>query len=174
MDNSIFDPLAATSDPTISANIASRAGQTNAQVANSYAAPAQEASRGLLNSHDNFNNGLSYGDQATSAAIKSRYLPQQNQAANQLKIDTMKNADADHIRNLQTATAAAGQEVELNKQKALLKWKIDQADKKARGAILGTTLGIVGGVVAGVYTGGTGAAAGYAAGQGIGQAAGGM
>ncbi len=167
-------PLAfeATASPAIAANVNQYAGQTNQGIANSYTQGGESAARGLLNAPSNFNSGLSYGDQATSAAIKARYLPQQNMAQSELKIDAMKNADADHLRNLQTATQAAGQEVEMNKQKAILKWKIDQQNKKARGAILGTTLGIVGGVVGGIYSGGTGAAAGYAAGQGVGNAVG--
>ena len=158
--------------PSITANINQNVGETNSQVQQSYEAPAQAASRGLLGVQNNMNQGLSYGDQATTAAIKSRYNGQNVFAQNQLNIDTMKAADADHLRNLGAATQAASQEVELNRQKAILQWNIDQQNKKARGQILGTTLGIVGGVVGGVYGGAAGAGAGYAVGSGVGNAVG--
>ncbi len=161
-----------TSDPSITAAVKEQVGQSNHDLANTYGQQAQTAGRGLLNSHDNFNNGLSYGDAATTAAIKGRYEQKYKQSENALSLDTMTKANADHIRNLQVATNAAGQEVEMNKQKAILKWKIQQAEKKARGAVVGNVLGIVGGVVGAVYGGPAGAGAGYALGQGVGTAAG--
>ncbi len=163
-----------TSDPSVAANVNQQANQTNHGIADSYTQGGVSAGRGLLNSPgtDKFNSGLSFGDQATTAAIKSRYSQQYDRGEGELKLEALKNAQSDHIRNLSVASQAAGQEVEMNKQKAILKWKIDQQNKKARGAILGTTLGIVGGVVAGVYTGGTGTAAGYAAGSAVGNAVG--
>ena len=161
-----------TSDPSITANVNHQVGQTTQGIANSYTHGAESAGRGLLNSSDNFNNGLSFGDKAQTAAIQSRYTQGYNRGESALNLEAIKNAQADHIRNLGVATQAAGQEVELNKQKAILRWKIEQQNKKARGAILGTTLGIVGGVVAGIYSGGTGAVAGYAAGNAAGQAIG--
>lgn len=171
IDPALPQDINESSAPSITANVNQQAGETNRDVSNTYNAGTSTA-RGLLNSPSNFNQGLSYGDSATTAAIKSRYQQQATVAQNQLSIDTMKQASSDHLRNLQTATAAAGQEVEQNRQKALLKWNIDQANKKARGAILGTTLGIIGGVVGGIYSGGAGAAAGYAAGSGVGNAVG--
>ncbi len=164
--------LDSTAAPSLTETIRNQASHTNQDIANSYTHDAQSAGRGLLNSSDNFNNGLSFGDKAQTAAIQSRYTNAYHRGESALSLDSIKNAQADHIRNLQTATSAAGQEVEMNKQKAILKWKIEQQNKKARGAILGTTLGIVGGVVAGIYSGGTGAAAGFAAGEGIGNAIG--
>ncbi len=164
--------LDSTSDPSIGANIASQASQTNQGLANSYSQGAESAGRGLLNSSDNFDKGLSFGDKAQTAAIQSRYTQSYNRGESALSLESLKNAQADHIRNLGVATQAAGQEVEMNRQKAILRWKIEQENKKARGAILGTTLGIVGGVVAGIYSGGTGAAAGYAAGNAAGNAIG--
>ncbi len=164
--------LESSADPNITASINEQAHQTNQGLANSYTQPAQAAGRGLLNSHDNFNNSLSFGDRATTTAIKSRYDQTYGRGESALSLESLKNAQSDHIRNLSVATQAAGQEVEMNKQKAILKWKIEQQNKKARGAILGTTLGIVGGVVAGIYSGGTGAAAGYAAGTAAGTAIG--
>lgn len=171
IDPNLPSTFTESSAPSITANVGQQVGESNRDVSNTYNA-GTSAAKGLLNSPSNFNSGLSYGDSATSAAIKSRYTQQSNVASNQLSIDTMKQASSDHLRNLQTATAAAGQEVEQNKQKALLKWSIDQANKKARGAILGTTLGIVGGVVGGIYSGGAGAGAGYAVGSGVGNAIG--
>ena len=165
---------------SITANVNTQANQTNQDIANQYTGDAKSAGRGLLNSTDNFNNGLSFGDKAQTQAIQSRYTQAYNRGESALSLDALKNAQSDHIRNLQIATQAAGQEVELNRQKAIMKWNIEQQNKKARGAILGTTLGIVGGVVGGVVgaygTAGVGtaagAAAGYAAGQGVGQAVG--
>ena len=165
--------LKETHDPSLAAFSNQQVGQSNQDVANSYGQGAMSAGRGLLNAPSNTNSSLSYGDQATTSAIQSRYQQKYTQNENALKLDVMKNAQNDHIRNLQSATAMAGQEVEQNRQKALLKWKIDQANKKARGAIVGETLGIVGGVVGGIYGGPAGAGAGYAAGSGIGNAVGG-
>ncbi len=173
MDLNQFDNnINSTADPSLRANVNEQVGQTNQNVADNYAQGAQSAGRGLLNSHDNFNSGLSYGDRATTAAIKSRYDRQYQQSENKLKLDVMKNAQSDHIRNLQVAGQAAGQEVALNKEKAILKWKKEQADKKARGQVIGTTLGIVGGVVGAIYGGPAGAGAGYALGSGVGSAVG--
>ncbi len=171
MDNSKYldDPSASAS---VTQNINNQVGHTNQQIADSYSQPAMAAGRGLLNSHDNFNNGLSFGDQATTAAIKSRYDKQYQQSESGLKLDMIKGAQADHVRNLQVATQAAGQEVAMNKEKAILKWKQEQAAKKARGQVIGTTLGIVGGVVGAIYGGPAGAGAGYALGSGVGSAVG--
>jgi hypothetical protein len=112
---------------------------------------------------------LDYGNNALTQAIQNRYSQGFNQNQAQLNTSIMQNADADHLQNLTVATNAASQEVELNRQKALLAWKIDQANKRARGQILGTTLGIVGGVVGGVAGGADGAMAGYKLGSGVGQ-----
>ncbi len=164
------------SSPAIDANVNGLVHQSNADLGNQYLSHTSEA-RGLLNQPNNFSSNLGYGDAATSEAIRSRASQPYLRQEGQLKLDVMQNAASDHIRQLQVASQAAGQEVEDNRQKAILRWKVDQANKKARGAVLGNVLGIVGGVVAGVYTAGTGAAAGaaagYAAGQGIGNAVGG-
>lgn len=172
MSDLSYDPnaLKETHDPSLAAFSNQQLGQSNQSVADSYGHDAMAAGRGLLNAPNNMNSSLSYGDQATTAAIRGRTQQNYTQNENGLKLDVMKGAQADHIRNLQSATAMAGQEVEQNRQKALLKWKIDQANKKARGAIVGTTLGIVGGVVGAYFGGPGGAAAGYAAGSGVGQA----
>ena len=171
-DDHIPENVSAEAAPSITANIQGQASQTNGQIANSYMNAGASGAKGLLNAPNNINGGLSYGDNATTAAIKSRMNSGNALNQGQLKVSTMQQADADHLRNLQTATQAAGQEVAMNKQKAILAWNIDQQNKKANGAILGTTLGIVGGVV-GAYAGGAGGAvAGYQAGQGVGNAVG--
>lgn len=160
-------------DPSITANINEQVGQTNHGIAAQYGSGMAQA-RGLLNQPDNYNQGISYGDKATSDAIRSRYSQGFHRHENELSTDIMKNASRDHIANLHVASQAAGQEVEDNRQKAILRWKVEQANKKARGAVLGNVLGIVGGVVGGIYGGGApGAMAGYAAGQGVGNAVGG-
>lgn len=163
-------------DPTatqeITDNVNRQAHMSNADVANDYN-QGISSGRGLLNQQAPINGSLAYGDKATSDAIRSRYMPQFNRAENELKLENMRNAQTDHLRNLQTATQAASEEVELNKQKALLKWKIEQANKKANGAIVGNVLGIIGGAVGAYFGGVGGAAAGYQAGQGVGNAVGG-
>ncbi len=161
-----------TSDPGITQSVNRQVGMSNADVAQDYGKDNNQA-RGLLTQPSNFNSGLSYGDQATSDAIRGRYMPTFNRQQSELKLENIKNAASDHIRNLQVATDAAGQEVQMNKQKAMLKWKIEQQERAARGAILGQTLGIVGGVVGAVYGGGVGGAAGYQAGNAAGNAIGG-
>lgn len=167
--------LKETHDPSLAAFSNEQVGQTNQAIANNYGGAAMAAGRGLLNTPNPTNSSLSYGDQATTSAIQSRYQQKYNQGEAQLKTDIMKSAESDHVRNLQVATDAAGKEVELNKQKALLKWKIDQANKKARGAVVGEVLGIVAGAATTYFSGGNVAAgaAAYQAGKGVGQSAGG-
>lgn len=159
-----------TSSPALGQALTNLGG-SNADLAKKYSAGSGEA-RGLLMNAPDSNSGLSYGDRAISDAIKSRSMREFNTSQNRLELETMKSAQTDHLRNLQVATQAASQEVEQNKQKAILRWKIDQANKASRGQVLGTTLGIVGGVVGAVYGGPAGAAAGYAAGSGVGSAVG--
>lgn len=167
--------LDATSTPAVGATVSHQAGMSNADVANNYNG-GLSAGRGLLNTSSGFNSGLSYGDKATSDAIRSRYMPQYNLKENELRLNNMRGAQEDHLRNLQTATQAASQEVEMNKQKAMLKWKIDEQNRAARGAILGNILGIAGGIggaaVAGPNGAAGGAMAGYQLGSGVGNMAG--
>lgn len=123
--------------------------------------------RGLLNAPDTFNQQLGYSN-PMSAAIKSRTQNDFNFKMKDLDSRTLRAASEDHIRNLSATTQAATQEVMQNRQKAMLREQIDQANKRARGQVLGTVLGIVGGI-GGAYAGPAGAAAGYAAGSGAGQ-----
>lgn len=129
--------------------------------------------RGLLNRPDTINKSLSYGDNATSNAIRSKYSHQYELSARELSTKTMAQAHSDQIKKLTVASQLADQEVQMNKDKALLRDKKKQADRKARGAVLGHVLGIVGGVVAGAYTMGTAAPAGFMAGEAAGNAIGG-
>lgn len=168
--------LEASSSPSVGAHINELAGDSTRAQAGRYTQDFPQA-RGLLSQPDTFGSSMAYGDKATSDAIRQRsglqpYLRQENQ----LKLDMLKNAGSDRLRALSAATTAASEEVQLNKQKSLLRWQIDQANKKARGAVLGNVLGIVGGVVGGVagaYAGGpAGAVAGAGAGASLGQGAG--
>lgn len=129
--------------------------------------------RGLLNRPDTMNQSLSYGNDATSNAIKQKYTQQYGLASRELSTKTMAQAHSDQVQKLTVASQLADQEVQMNKDKALLRDKKKQADRKARGAVLGHVLGIVGGVAAGVYTGGAGAPAGFMAGEAAGNAIGG-
>jgi len=158
-----------TATPAITDSIQHQGGMTNQGLANSYSSGGQ--GQGLLNAHSNFDSSLGFSN-PESDAIKSRYMPQFQRSEQQLSLDNIKGAQQDHIRNLQVATQAAGQEVELNKQKAILRNKIEQQNRAARGAVLGQTLGIVGGVVGAIYGGAPGAMAGYQLGSGAGNAIG--
>lgn len=165
-----------TSDPAISQHVSDLGHQTNADVARDYSAGGA-AAKGLL-TPDNYNTGLSYGDRATHAAIRSRYMQPAVQQEQQLSTEIMSKASGDHIRNLTMATQAAGQEVEMNKQKAMLKYQVEQANRRAKARIYGDVLGIVGGVAGavggGVAGGPMGAVAGAGAGQKLGEAGGQM
>lgn len=162
--------LEASSDPSIGANVNEYSRGTNQSLADSF---HSNAGRGLLAAPDTFDRTSNFGNGAERDAIRNRYMPQFDRQEKQLNLDNIKGASMDRLRNLQVATEAAGQEVQMNKQKAVLKDKIEKAQRAARGAVLGHVLGIVGGVVAGVYTGGAGAAGGFAAGEAAGQAIGG-
>lgn len=163
--------LEATATPSVTQNINNQALRSNQDVANSY--DSGGAGRGLLRDNGGFNDTLQFSNSAERDAISRRYMPQFERQSQRLKLDNLKGAQMDHLRNLQVATQAASEEVQLNRQKAILKDKIEKQQRAARGAVLGHVLGIVGGVVAGVYTAGTGTAAGFAAGEAAGNAIGG-
>ncbi len=145
--------------------------RSNQSIANQYTQGAEQG-RGLLTQDNNFNQGLAYGSNPMSHAIKSRYIQDYNLKERELKSAAIKNASADHIKNLNAVTQMASEEVMQNRQKEMLKNEIDQQNKRARGAVVGNVLGIVGGVVGGIYGGAAGAQAGYAGGQGVGNAVG--
>lgn len=155
--------------------------QTADSMAKQYGAGTENA-RGLLNQGGNtFNEGLSYGDKAMSSAIRGKYMGEFNRNAHKVNLNNLRNADEDHIRKLSVASELANQEVEMNRQKEILKHKMKQAKKQQRGAMIGQVLGIVGAVGGGVAGNiaapgvGTapGAMAGQAIGSGLGQAIGG-
>lgn len=168
--------LEASSNPSISAHMNELASDNTQNQANRYTQDFSQA-KGLLTQPEHFSSSLAYGDKATSDAIRQRsglqpYLRQESQ----LKLDAVKNASSDRLRALSAATTAASQEVAMNKQKALLRWQVDQANKKARGAVLGHVLGIVGavgGAIVGTYAApGAGTAVGASAGAALGEGAG--
>lgn len=122
-------------------------------------------SRGLLNQQDNFNQGMAYGDQALSSAIRSKYSKpynvQMSGLDNKMKLDA-RNA---HFEKIRTAHQMANEEANLNFQKELIKYKQKKQKQAQRSALIGQTLGIVGAAVGGAYGGPAGAAAGGGAGQ---------
>ncbi len=159
-------------DPTASPQISSMVNENQG----SYA-PADKSGeaygRGLLDNSSSPSAGI---DQGTMNAIKSRANQRYNLGESQLDVGIMKQANADKINHLLNVSQLANTEVEQNRQKALLSYQIQQANRRARGQILGSVLGITGGIIGGVagsYGGGVGAAAGasagYAAGSGAGQ-----
>ncbi len=125
-------------------------------------------SRGLLNQPDNFNQGLSYGNDAMSSAIRSKYSRpfevQQSGLENKMKLDA-RNV---HFKKLETAHQLANEEANMNFQKELIKYEQKKQKRAQRGALIGQVLGLVGGVVGGVYGGPAGSAVGGTAGQSVG------
>lgn len=130
-------------------------------------------SKGLLTQDDNFNQGLSYGDQALTSAIRSKFSKphniQMSGMENKMKLDA-RNA---HFAKIQTAHQLANEEANLNFQKELIKYKQKKQKQAQRSALIGQTLGLVGGVVGGIYGGPAGAAGGMAGGQMVGSQLGG-
>lgn len=168
-----------TSNKDLTAHINEMNSQSTGDLAKQYSSGMGEA-RGLLNQPSGTNNSLAYGDRAVSDAIRSRSNQGYYQSERKLSVDVLKNAGQDKLRSLQVASQAAGEEVQLNRQKDLLRWQTEQANKRARGAVLGNILGIAGaiggGIAGSVLMPGAGTAAGAAmgasAGMGVGSAAG--
>lgn len=154
--------------------------ENHADLARSFS--AQNEAQGLINRPDNYSQGLSFGDQALSQAIRGKYIGQNAPQQERLKFESSKMARESHLNKLAMANQLAADEAQMNLQKEILRQKKKQAAKAARGQILGTVLGIgagVGGaVLGGAASGGLGAAAGgmagYQLGAGVGQAVGGM
>lgn len=156
-------------DPSLGATIDSQVGKSNADIGRSYTSGNQEA-RGLLNDPGQLNKSLGFNDQAMGDAIRSKYMQGYGHKESQLNNKMFQQADADHIRQLAGASELANQEVEMNRQKEILRWKVQQSKKAQRGAILGNVLGIAG-AAGGAYAGGP---QGMMAGMQGGQAAGNM
>lgn len=166
-------------NPTASAGIAQEATQSSNPYENVGAYSAGKApAQGLLNDPSSFQEGLGGGNDSMAGAIKARSMQGFNIGQNQVDLSIAKQASADKLNALSIASQQANQEVLQNRQKAMLAYQIDQANKKARGQILGTILGITGGigggVIGGVYGGPTGAATGAQAGFGVGSGTGQM
>jgi hypothetical protein len=145
--------------------------QSAQDMAGQYTSGNSEA-RGLLKDPGNTNRQLAFDDHAMGDAIRSKYTQNYAHKESQLNNKMLQSADQDHIRQLNVAANMAGEEVEQNRQKEMLRWKMQQANRAQRGQVLGHVLGITGAVVAGIYTGGAGAAAGLAAGEAAGNAIG--
>lgn len=125
---------------------------------------------GLLNQGDNLNQNLSFGDNALSSAIRSKYSKpfqvQQQGLQNKMQLDA-KNT---HFEKLLTAQQMASQEVQLNFQKEMIKYKQKMAKRQQRQQLVGSVLGLTGAVAGGVMGGPAGAVGGSAAGGAAGQA----
>lgn len=150
------------------------AGQTSQGRASEFMAPAKQAGRGLLNQDDTFNKGLSYGDSATIDAIRSKYKADYNRAEKKISHDTLLKADESRLRSLQVTSDLAGKEVEMNRQKEILKWKQKQAKRQAKAALVGSVLGLTGAAAGAAIGGPAGAMVGMSAGTAAGNMAGGM
>ena len=149
-----------------------RAGTSNAQVGKDYMS-GTNVGRGLLNQGGDSGQAIAYGS-PMQHAIKQRYVGEYNANQSQLHHRVLRSASEDNLRNLSATTQMATEEVMQNRQKAMLKNEIEQANKRARGQVLGTVLGITGGVGAmAAGTGPQGGMAGYQAGSGVGQMIGG-
>ena len=128
-------------------------------------------SAGLLTQPDNFNSNIAYGDQAMSSAIRNKYSKpfqvQQQGMENKMKLDA-RNV---HFQKMLTAQQLASEEVKLNFQKEMIKYKQKMAKRAQRNQIIGQVLGIGGAVAGGAMAGPGGAIAGNQAGQAAGGAA---
>lgn len=128
------------------------------------------AAKGLLGGGQAFTSGLGGQPSPMSQAIERKSTAKFNDGQGAIKAKVKADSADQYFTKLATVKELVGQEQEMNYQKALAKYKADQARKAARAGIVGEVLGIVVGVVAGIYTGGTGAAAGYQGGKMAGQA----
>lgn len=129
-----------------------------------------EAAKGLLNAPDPIAAAQGGAPNPMHDAIKAKYTGAYNQEHQALQNTQSLEAKTQYFDKLSKVKQAVGEEQEMNYQKALAKYKQDQARKAARAGLVGNVLGIVVGAVAGAYTGGAGAAAGYAAGNAAGNA----
>ena len=128
------------------------------------------AAKGLLTGADPLASSLGGQPNPMHDAIKAKYMGEYNQQNKALQTQQGLEAKTQYFEKLSKVKQAVGEEQEMNYQKALAKYKQDQARKAARAGLVGNVLGIVVGTVAGIYSGGAGAAAGYAAGNAAGNA----
>lgn len=125
-------------------------------------------SRGLLTQQDNTNQGLAYGDEALSSAIRGKMSKGYNVARSGLENKMKLDARNEHQAKLMTAHQMANEEANLNFQKEMIKYKQKKMKQAQRQQLIGQVLGLTGAVVGGVYGGPAGAAAGGAAGNMVG------
>lgn len=132
-----------------------------------------QSARGLLNDAGSLERSLSYQN-PTLSAIKQKYGSSEfGRESKRLRLDMFRNAQEDNLRKVQVANELASQEIEINRQKEMLRRQRKAASKAARGQLIGSALGIIG-AGAGMYLGGPGAGrvAGAMIGQSVGQGAG--
>ena len=127
-------------------------------------------SRGLLNQGDNLNQGLNYGDEALSSAIRSKYSKPYNTQMSGMENKMRLDARNAHFARLQTAHQLANEEAKINFQKEMIKYKQKMAKRQQRQQLVGSVLGLTGAVAGGVIGGSAGAAGGSMAGGAAGQA----
>lgn len=123
--------------------------------------------RGLMDNVGNFSERLGSATPEASA-IRAKYDQDFGKEQKRISLGMMRQAQEDNIKKLQAANQMADQEMEINRQKELLKWQRKQAKKAARGQLVGNVLGIVGAVGGAVVGGAPGAMVGYSVGQGAG------
>lgn len=127
---------------------------------------------GLLNGGSGFNDGLNFGNDAMTQAIRQKYSKpfqvQQQGLQNKMKLD----ARNEHFTKIHTAHQLANEEANLNFQKEMIKYKQKMQKKAMRGQIISTVLSLGGAVAGGVVGGPVGAMAGYGGGAMAGQAIG--
>lgn len=146
--------------------------ENQSDLAQKYGSAIQEG-QGLINRPDNYNQGLSFGNQALSQAIRNKYQGQ-NLQPQAMALESRRMATESHLNKLNMASQLAADEANMNLQKEILRQKKKQAQRAARGQVLGAVLGIGGAIAGGAVTGGNAAGimAGASAGQGVGQAMG--
>jgi len=169
MAMSIGPELEHRENPAVSGLLKESQGETAADRLNTYKQAGREA-KGLLNADSSFNTGLSYRSPQTDA-IRSKYLGEFNKAQERVDLDLSKSATNDHVKKLAIATDLANQEIQINRQKAMMRSRIKRANKQARAQTIGAVLGIVGAGAGAFFGGPSGAVGGGMVGQGIGNAA---
>lgn len=122
-------------------------------------------SAGLLSGPETFNQGLSFGDQALSSAIRSKYSKPYNVKMQGLENKMRLDARNAHQAKLETAHQLASEEAQMNFQKEMIKYKKKMAKRQMRQQLVGSVLGIGATVAGGAMGGPAGAAGGSAVGQ---------
>lgn len=151
-----------------------RAGSAQ-QLYKDYTGEANQAASGLMadTSTERFNAGLGGNNDPTLSAIKNKYNKQFSHNQQRLSLGAMRDAEEDNLRKIQVANQLADQEMEMNRQKEMLKQQMKKAKRAARSATIGNILGVAGAGAGFAFGGGpAGAAVGMGSGQAIGNMAG--